>query len=136
VVRRGRVCVGWFVGPAACEHRLTVADAPTRKFDAVVVWALDRLSREGVAETVEHIKRLKSHGVEFISYQEPHFRTIGPTGELMIAVAAWIAEQERRRRSERASAAIARLRKQGAGPTGWAGSVWWSGTSWSGKATP
>jgi DNA invertase Pin-like site-specific DNA recombinase len=64
----------------------------------VVVWALDRLSREGVAETVEHTKRLKSHGVEFISHQEAHFRTIGPAGELMIAVAAWIAERERRRR--------------------------------------
>jgi DNA invertase Pin-like site-specific DNA recombinase len=66
-----------------------MTDASMRKFDALVVWALDRLTREGVAETFEHIKRLRSHGVEFISYREEHFRTIGPAGELMIAVAAW-----------------------------------------------
>jgi DNA invertase Pin-like site-specific DNA recombinase len=36
-----------------------------------------------------------------------------PASELMIAVAALIAEQEREGRSERAKAAISRLRKQG-----------------------
>jgi DNA invertase Pin-like site-specific DNA recombinase len=90
-----------------------MTDASMRRFDALVVWALDRLTREGVAETFEHIKRLRSHGVEFISYREEHFRTIGPAGELMIAAAATIAEQERIRRSERAKAAIRKLRKQG-----------------------
>src|SRR5579863_5332355 len=34
------------------------ADAARRRFDLVLVWALDRLTREGVAETFEHIKRL------------------------------------------------------------------------------
>jgi hypothetical protein len=41
-----------------------MADAGTRKFDAVSVWALDRLSREGVAQTFEHIKRLTSCDVQ------------------------------------------------------------------------
>ena len=71
------------------------AAASRREFDAVVTWALDRLSREGVAQTFEHIKTLLAYGVQYISYTEAHFRTTGPAGELMIAIAAWIAQQER-----------------------------------------
>jgi DNA invertase Pin-like site-specific DNA recombinase len=81
------------------------AAASRREFDFLVTWALDRLSREGVAQTFEHIKRLRGYGVEYVSFTEAHFRTTGPAGELMIAVAAWIAEQEHRRISERVSGA-------------------------------
>jgi DNA invertase Pin-like site-specific DNA recombinase len=88
-------------------------DASQRKFDVVVVWALDRLSREGVHQTFEHIKTLKTYGCEFESFQEQHFRTTGPAGELMIAIAAWIAEQERIRISERTLAGLAEARRNG-----------------------
>jgi hypothetical protein len=33
------------------------AAASRREFDILVTWALDRLSREGVAKTFEHIKQ-------------------------------------------------------------------------------
>jgi DNA invertase Pin-like site-specific DNA recombinase len=81
-------------------------EASRRRFDVVLVWALDRFTREGVSETFQHIARLKSYGVEFESYTEAHFRTTGPAGELMIAVAAWIAKQERVRMSERIKAGL------------------------------
>jgi DNA invertase Pin-like site-specific DNA recombinase len=87
--------------------------ASRREFDYLVTWALDRLSREGVAKTFEHIKQLRGYGVEYISYSEPHFRTTGPAGELMIAVAAWIGEQEHRRISERTKAGLEKARRQG-----------------------
>jgi DNA invertase Pin-like site-specific DNA recombinase len=89
------------------------ADAAQRKFDLVLVWALDRFTREGVGETFEYIKRLTSHGVQFVSYAEEHFRTTGPAGELMMAVAAWIAKQERNRISERVRAGLNRAKMQG-----------------------
>jgi DNA invertase Pin-like site-specific DNA recombinase len=88
-------------------------DASQRKFDILLVWSLDRLSREGVWETFEHIRRLRQSGVEFESYTEAHFRTTGPAGELMIAIAAWIAKQERTRISERTKAGLARARLKG-----------------------
>jgi len=87
--------------------------ASRREFDAVVTWALDRLSREGVAQTFEHIRTLLSYGVQYISYSEAHFRTTGPAGELMIAIAAWIAQQERIRLSERTMAGLQRARRAG-----------------------
>lgn len=87
--------------------------ASRREFDVVLVWALDRFTRQGVAQTFEYIKNLKTFGVEFESFTEPHFRTTGPAGELMIAIAAWIAEQERNRIRERVAAGIARAKEHG-----------------------
>jgi len=87
--------------------------ASRREFGIVLVWALDRFTREGVAETFIHIQKLRSYGVEFESLTEAHFRTTGPAGELMIAIAAWIAKQERLRISERTKAGLAIARKQG-----------------------
>jgi DNA invertase Pin-like site-specific DNA recombinase len=95
------------------ELRRMFTDAAQRKYDVVVVWSLDRLTREGVAETFQYIKRLTSHGVQFVSFTEEHFRTTGPAGELMIAVAAWIAKQERTRNSERVRAGLARAKVEG-----------------------
>ena len=89
------------------------AAASRREFDFLVTWALDRLSREGVAKTFEHIKVLRGYGIEYVSFTEPHFRTTGPAGELMIAVAAWIAEQEHQRISERVRAGLEKARNQG-----------------------
>jgi DNA invertase Pin-like site-specific DNA recombinase len=56
---------------------------------------------------------LRGRGVQFVSFAKEHFRTTGPAGELMIAVAAWIAKQERVRISERVRAGLNRARVQG-----------------------
>lgn len=88
-------------------------DASRRRFDVLVVWALDRLTRQGVLETFEYIRNLTRYGVQFESFTEPHFRTTGPAGELMLAVAAWIAQQERIRLAERTKAGLQRARAKG-----------------------
>jgi DNA invertase Pin-like site-specific DNA recombinase len=89
-------------------------DATTgKKCDIVLAWALDRFTREGVAETFNYIRLLKDSKVDFWSLTEPHFRTTGPTGELMISIAAWIAKQERTRISERTKAGLERAVKNG-----------------------
>jgi len=95
------------------EFGRMLRDASRRRFDVLLVWALDRMTREGVAETFDYIKRLTSHGVQFVSFTEEHFRTTGPAGELMIAVAAWIAKQERVRISERVRAGLHRVKREG-----------------------
>src|SRR5215472_5065873 len=38
-------------------------DASRRKFDLVLFWSLDRFSREGVKQTLDHLERLSSSGV-------------------------------------------------------------------------
>jgi DNA invertase Pin-like site-specific DNA recombinase len=95
------------------QFQALFAAAARREIDVVLVWALDRFTREGVAETFLHIKRLLDYGVQFESLTETHFRTTGPAGELMIAIAAWIAKQERVRISERTKAGLAVARSKG-----------------------
>lgn len=95
------------------EFQRMFEDASKRKFDVVVAWALDRFTREGVLKTFEHVERLRKYGVQFDSFTEPQFRTTGPAGELMLAVAAWIAKQEAARISERTKAGLATARRNG-----------------------
>lgn len=95
------------------QFKLMLEDATRRKFDAVLVWALDRFTREGIEQTFSYIRHLKDNGVDFISYSEPHFRTTGPAGELMLALAAWMAKQERKRISDRTKAGLARVAAAG-----------------------
>ena len=44
--------------------------AHQRKFDILVFWALDRLTREGARATLNYLQRLESKGVDYVSYQE------------------------------------------------------------------
>ena len=88
-------------------------DASRKKFDMVVFWSLDRFSREGVLETLQHLQRLTSHGVEWFSYREEYLRSIGVFREAVLAILAVIAKQERIRLSERVVAGLARARAKG-----------------------
>lgn len=89
------------------------ADAARRKFDIVLIWALDRLSREGAASILNLINGLKVYGVRVISYQESWTEAPGELGELLYALAGWVARMESQRRSERTRAGLARVVAQG-----------------------
>ena len=89
------------------------ADARARKFDLVLFWSLDRLSREGVSATLGHLERLTGYGVGWRSHTEEYLDSCGIFRDAVLSILATIAKQERIRRTERASAAIARLRRNG-----------------------
>jgi DNA invertase Pin-like site-specific DNA recombinase len=88
-------------------------DASQKRFDMVVFWSLDRFSREGVLETLQHLQRLTSHGVEWWSYREEYLRSVGAFRDAVLAILAAIAKQERIRLSERVQAGLRRARAQG-----------------------
>jgi DNA invertase Pin-like site-specific DNA recombinase len=83
-------------------------DARKRKFDAVLVWALDRLSREGPLAILTLVHRLKSYGVSVLSYQESWTEGAGELADLLFALTGWVARMESQRRSERTKAGLAR----------------------------
>ncbi len=90
-----------------------VADARKRKFRVVLVWALDRLSREGSAAILGIVSKLSRCGVKVLSYQESWTEAPGELGELLFAIAGWVARMESQRRSERTKAGLARAKAQG-----------------------
>ena len=102
----------WKVGHQRELARL-LDDARKRKFDAVLVWALDRLSREGPLAILTLVNRLKSHGVKIFSYQESWTEAPGELGDLLFALTGWVARMESQRRSERTKAGLARVKAQG-----------------------
>jgi len=95
------------------EFKRMFEDASRRKFDLLLFWALDRLSREGVLETLQHLNRLTSYGVAWRSFTEQFFDSCGPFREAVIAIMATLAKQERVKRSERTKAGLARVRAAG-----------------------
>ncbi len=88
-------------------------DARKRKFDVMLVWALDRLSREGSLAILSLVHRLKTFGVKVISYQESWTEAPGELAELLYALTGWVARMESQRRSERTRAGLARVVAQG-----------------------
>jgi DNA invertase Pin-like site-specific DNA recombinase len=101
------------------EFQRMLDDARLRKFDVILVWSLDRFSREGINNTLSYLKRLKNHGVSLKSLQEPWLDTSeSGMGELLIAIFSWVAEQERKRISERTKAGLARSTKKAGRPVG------------------
>jgi DNA invertase Pin-like site-specific DNA recombinase len=88
-------------------------DAHKRRFDVVLFWALDRFSREGVTETLNHLQRLSSAGVQFKSYTEQYLDSTGIFKEAIIGIIAAIAKQERVRLGERTKAGLAKTIAKG-----------------------
>jgi putative DNA-invertase from lambdoid prophage Rac len=88
-------------------------DARKRKFDTLLVWALDRLSREGSLVILSLIHRLKTFGVKVISIQESWTEAPGELADVLYAIAGWVAQMESQRRSERTKAGLERVRAAG-----------------------
>lgn len=82
-------------------------------FDIILFWALDRFSREGVIQTLNHLQYLQSCGVDFVSYREPYLNSLGIFRDAIIGLLAALAKQEVVRRSERTKAGLARVKAQG-----------------------
>jgi DNA invertase Pin-like site-specific DNA recombinase len=90
------------------------AAAARRDFDLLVVWSLDRFSREGMAATVSHLQRLSSHGVVFRSFTEEHLSTENElVRNVLLAVLASLAKLEREKISQRTKAGLERARAKG-----------------------
>src|SRR4029077_9731623 len=70
------------------------------RFGAVIVWALDRFGRT-LQKNLKDVWALDEAGVALLSVREPWLDTSGPTRGLLLAVFAWVAEQERTRLIER-----------------------------------
>lgn len=88
-----------------------IEDARKKKFEVILVWALDRVSREGALAILALVNTLHSWGVRLISYQESWTEAPGELGEVLFALAGWVARMESQRRSERTKAGIERKRK-------------------------
>lgn len=95
------------------QFQRMLEDADKRKFDMVLVWALDRLSREGISNTLGYLERLKRNNIALKSLQESWLDTRDEgLGQLLLAIFSWVAQQERRRIVSRTNAGLSKLKEQ------------------------
>jgi len=83
------------------------------KFDVLLFWSLDRLSREGTRQTLGYLQTLTDRGVKWHSYTEEYLTSLGPFADVVISILSTLAKQERIRISERTRAGLTRARKEG-----------------------
>jgi DNA invertase Pin-like site-specific DNA recombinase len=95
------------------QFKLMFAAASKREWDCLLFWSLDRLSREGTVETLNHLQRLSSYGISYRSFTEQFLDSTGIFREAVIGILAAVAKQERVRLSERTVAGLQRARAQG-----------------------
>ena len=88
-------------------------DAKAGRFQVLLVWALDRLSREGSLATLEIVDRFGKAGVRVWSHQEPWTEVGGEMLELILAITGRVARMESDRRSERTQAGLERAKAEG-----------------------
>ena len=87
--------------------------ARRRRFDVLLFWSLDRLSREGTRKTLEYLFRLDSYKVKWHSYSEEYISSLGIFADAIIALMSCLAGQERLRISDRTKAGLQRAISQG-----------------------
>jgi DNA invertase Pin-like site-specific DNA recombinase len=84
-----------------------------RRYEYLVVWSLDRLSRQGVAAILHLINTFELYDCKVVSISESWTMVDGPSRELFIAVTGWVAKFESDRRSERTKAGLVKARANG-----------------------
>lgn len=102
----------WIEGKQVELPRM-LKQAYQRRFDCVLVWSLDRLSREGPLKILGLIHQLRGWGVPVISYQEPWTEAPGELGDLLYAVAGWAGEFYSKRLSANTKAGLQRMLASG-----------------------
>jgi len=88
-----------------------MADAKQRRFDAVLVWKLDRFGRS-LKHLVSALAEFEAIGVAFVSLRDS-FDLTRPAGRLMFNMVASFAEFERDLIRERVRAGLANRRAKG-----------------------
>jgi DNA invertase Pin-like site-specific DNA recombinase len=88
-----------------------LGDARRRRFDAIIIWKLDRLGRS-LAHLVTLAEELQQIGVALVSLGE-NIDGSTTTGRLLLGVMASLAQFEKERLIERVHLGLARAKRQG-----------------------
>jgi len=88
------------------QYDLMFEHAHRKLFDIVLFWDISRFSRSGTLFTLQKLKELENLGIEWESYQESYFKSVGQFKDVVLSVLATIAKMEREKISERTKAGL------------------------------
>ncbi len=90
-----------------------LAAASQRRFDLLLFWSLDRLSREGARKTIFLLQQLDDYSISYKSFTEQFLDSSGIFKDVIISLLATLAKQEQVRLSERVKAGLERAKSHG-----------------------
>src|SRR5262249_5497106 len=94
--------------------QLALDAAHRREMDTLLIWSLDRLTRNGVVTLVGILDRLKTTGVALKSHREAWLDSSNPlVAELLVSIFGWVAKSEREQLIARTKAGMARAKRSG-----------------------
>ena len=93
-------------------------EAAGREYDIVLVFALDRLTRQGPASILNLVNTFAVYNCKVVSFNESWTEAPGIAGEIMLAIAGWTAKMESDRKSQNTKAGLAKARLNGGGRRG------------------
>ena len=99
--------------PKRPEFNRMLSDASKHKFSLLLFYSLDRFSRSGTRDTIRYLQMLEDYNVMYKSFSEQYIDSSGIFKDMIIALLATLAKQERIRISERVHAGLTRARQQG-----------------------
>jgi putative DNA-invertase from lambdoid prophage Rac len=104
----------WKNGPKyTAALKTALDDAWKGEYEVIVVWALDRISRNGAEDVLRLIRQFRERGCTLQSVQESWLNTTPEIQDVLVAFAGWTAQMESKRRSERIRAGLERRKAQG-----------------------
>ena len=105
---------GWKAGhQAELSRLLNDIRRGKRKYDYLVVFALDRLSRQGATVILNIIHDLKNYGIKVVSISEPFTDLPYGFDDVLYAFLGWAAKVESDRKSQNTRAGLDRARANG-----------------------
>ncbi|MFG3480069.1 recombinase family protein [Streptomyces sp. NPDC047980] len=109
---------GWDPNVTRPEFEEMMSAVRAGHVDAVVVFSLSRLTRQGALEAMLIIRELERYGVRLVSVEEPYLDTSTPVGVGILAIIAGLAQQESDMKSAYITATKDTLRKAGSHVSG------------------
>lgn len=95
------------------EFQKMLSEARQHHFDLLLVWAIDRFSREPILNTLKYLETLKLNGIYLKSLTENIDTRDEGASELIMLIMMWLAAEERRKIARRTRAGIQRLKNLG-----------------------
>ena len=95
------------------QFQAMLEDARKGRFDVLVVWSMDRFSREGEWSVSKVMSALQDWHVQFYSFNEPFLDTTGPFAGFLIPLFAWLAHQESLRKGRAVKLGMEKARAKG-----------------------
>jgi len=87
--------------------------ARQRRFDVLLTYSCDRITRNGATELLLFLQKLSEYQVKFVSYTEEYISSLGDYSPIVLSVLGVLGKMEKQKISLRTKASLSRLKEKG-----------------------